>query len=601
VNTKLKTRGINEITDLTAAMSDGVALLQLLEIIGDTNFKINKNPKMRLHKVENMNRALEFIKSRGVNLTNIGAEDIVDGNSKLVLGMIWTIILRFTIAEISEGDLNAKEGLLLWCQRKTHGYNNVNVKDFHYSFQDGLALCALIHRHRPDLIDFDSLDKNNRAHNLQLAFDVAEKHINIPKLLEVEDIADVVKPDERSVMTYVAQYFHAFASANKVEVAGRRVGKFINLVQSVTEMKHGYEERVKLLMKQIEELIESWKNQNTANSYKELREELDNVYAFKRGLKRQWTSDKRDLDTLLGNIQTKLKTYNLKPYNPPEGLTLSDLEKCWLHLVESESSLRRNLVNHIHDIKEGLKKQYATATNAFELELNKISNSLAGLEGDLAGQLQLVKDLMAQLNNNFAHKLANVKIIHDKCIEANIEENEYTIYDYDDLVYDMGLLRENITKKTSFIENQMVAASMTNVTPQQLEEFEATFLLFDKDKSNTLSDSEFKAGLTGLDILVEDAEFDKIFNDVSKGTGSISFEQFVAYMVSVTEDKVTPSQLRAAFKALSNNKAFVTELDLQIGQIKGETLVFVKEHFPVIDNGQFHYNGFLDNVFSDVE
>ena len=50
--------------------------------------------------MENVNKALEFIKHRGVSLTNIGAEDIVDMNSKLILGMIWTIILRFTIADI---------------------------------------------------------------------------------------------------------------------------------------------------------------------------------------------------------------------------------------------------------------------------------------------------------------------------------------------------------------------------------------------------------------------------------------------------------------------------------------------------------------------
>ncbi|CAG8852631.1 45662_t:CDS:2, partial [Gigaspora margarita] len=71
------------------------------EIIGDYSFgRYNKNPKLRIQKVENVNKALEFIKRRGVPLTNIGAEDIVDASLKLILGMIWTIILRFTIADI---------------------------------------------------------------------------------------------------------------------------------------------------------------------------------------------------------------------------------------------------------------------------------------------------------------------------------------------------------------------------------------------------------------------------------------------------------------------------------------------------------------------
>lgn len=87
---------------------------------GDVSLgRYNKNPRMRIQKAENVNKALEFINSRGVKLTNIGPEglsradpivipslsssyltDIIDGNLKLILGMIWTLILRFTIADI---------------------------------------------------------------------------------------------------------------------------------------------------------------------------------------------------------------------------------------------------------------------------------------------------------------------------------------------------------------------------------------------------------------------------------------------------------------------------------------------------------------------
>lgn len=105
--------------------------------------------------------------------------------------------------------------------------------------------CALIHRHRPDLLDFDSLDKSDRHRNTQLAFDVAEEHLNIPKLLDVEDVCDITKPDERSIMTYVAQYFHAFSELGKVDTAGRRVAKFAEVMESVWTMENDYERRVK--------------------------------------------------------------------------------------------------------------------------------------------------------------------------------------------------------------------------------------------------------------------------------------------------------------------------------------------------------------------
>jgi hypothetical protein len=141
----------------------------------------------------------------------VGAEEIVDGNLKMTLGMIWTIILRFAIQDISVEEMSAKEGLLLWCQRKTAPYKNVNVQNFHTSFKDGLAFCALIHRHRPDLLDYSKLTKDDPLKNLNLAFDIAEKHLDIPKMLDAEDMVNTVRPDEKSVMTYVSAYYHAFA------------------------------------------------------------------------------------------------------------------------------------------------------------------------------------------------------------------------------------------------------------------------------------------------------------------------------------------------------------------------------------------------------
>lgn len=81
----------------------------------------------------------------------------------------------------------------------------------HLQLIDHEHSCALIHRHRPDLLDYSALDKTDARTNTQLAFTIASQHLNIPQLLDVSDVCDVDKPDERSVMTYVAQYFHAFS------------------------------------------------------------------------------------------------------------------------------------------------------------------------------------------------------------------------------------------------------------------------------------------------------------------------------------------------------------------------------------------------------
>lgn len=107
---------------------------------------------MRVQKFENVNKGLDFIKRRGVQTTNIGAEDIVDGNRKIILGLIWTLILRFTISDINEEGLSAREGLLLWCQRKTACYDDVDVRDFSTSWNDGLALSVSNHPTRCDML-----------------------------------------------------------------------------------------------------------------------------------------------------------------------------------------------------------------------------------------------------------------------------------------------------------------------------------------------------------------------------------------------------------------------------------------------------------------
>ena len=149
LNTKLESAGYPPMTSLVKDLSDGVRLIQLMVssrtplcaclsplstgnygydspfmyvfvlkyLKGDVSLgRYNRNPRMRVQKAENVNKALEFIHSRGVKLTNIGPEgslfldyfsdsssfhlDIIDGNTKLILGMIWTLILRFTIADI---------------------------------------------------------------------------------------------------------------------------------------------------------------------------------------------------------------------------------------------------------------------------------------------------------------------------------------------------------------------------------------------------------------------------------------------------------------------------------------------------------------------
>ncbi|KAF2715405.1 alpha-actinin-2 [Pleomassaria siparia CBS 279.74] len=579
LNSKLKIREV-EVHDLITDLSDGIALVHLLEILGNESLgRYASRPKLRVQKFENVNKSLDFIKSRGIQMTNIGAEDVVDGNSKIILGLIWTLILRFTISDINEEGLSAKEGLLLWCQRKTACYDEIEVRDFSSSWNDGLAFCALLDIHRPDLIDYDSLDKSDHRGNMQLAFDIASKEIGIPDLLDVEDVCDVAKPDERSLMTYIAYWFHAFSQMERVENAGRRVEKFVQNMQGAWEMQNNFEKRMRELLRQIAEQQKLWEDSKFDGTYVDAKSQSSEFTAYKRKNKRAWVAEKSDLVGLLGNVKTKLSTYRLRPYDPPAELSLEALDVAWAGLMKAERDRSQIINETIRDIKNALRKSFADKANDFALALNTLSTSISGLEGDVEDQLEHTKQLSKSLTPLDAY-LNIIATIDDQCEEANIEENDFTTYTYDELEYELGLVRSSVSKKLAFLENQMVARNMTNLTPIQLEEFESVFRHFDRDLSNSLAELEFSAALASLGLVYDADEMQSKFRETSGGRDFVTFEQFIRFMVDETEDQNTAEQVFDSFKEVADGKPYVTEMDLRHSLVPDEIIEDLLKTMP---------------------
>ena len=557
LNSKISVRQVS-VKDLVKDLSDGIILIHLLEVLSNESLgRYASNPKLRVQRFENVNKSLDFIKTRGIQMTNIGAEDVVDGNRKIILGLIWTLILRFTISDINEEGMTAKEGLLLWCQRKTACYEDVDVRDFSTSWNDGLAFCALLDIHRPDLIDYDSLDKSDHRGNMQLAFDIASKEIGIPDLLDVEDVCDVTRPDERSLMTYIAYWFHAFSQMERVENAGRRVEKFVQSMQGAWEMQSAYERRMRALLQQIAEQQKEWQEASFEGTYADAKEQATQFSQYKKTQKRQWVAEKSELAALLGNIKTKLTTYRLRPYEPPVELRPEALDQQWVGLTRTEHERSRLINETIRDIKNALRRTFADKANDFAMALNTLSLAVSGLEGDVEDQLRHAQRLHANLPPLDAY-LEGIADLDKRCEEANIEENDFTTYTYDELVYELGLVKSSVVKKLAFLENQMVARNMTNLTPIQLEEFESVFRHFDRDGSNTLTELEFSAALASLGLVYDEQEMHDKYLEVcgsaSRRVEGVGFEQFIHFMVSVTEDQNTAEQVFESFKEVADGK-----------------------------------------------
>merc|ERR1712088_40109 len=343
VNSHLRKAG-TQIENIEEDFRNGLKLMLLLEVISGETLPKPDRGKMRFHKIANVNKALDFIASKGVKLVSIGAEEIVDGNVKMTLGMIWTIILRFAIQDISVEEMTAKEGLLLWCQRKTAPYKNVNVQNFHLSWRDGLAFCALIHRHRPDLLDYSKLSKDNPLDNLNLAFDIAEKYLDIPRMLDAEDLVTTERPDTKAVVTCVSSYYHTFSGAQKAEMAANRICKVLKVNQDNERLMEEYERLASDLLEWIRRTLPWLESRQSGNSLVAVQKKLEEYREYRRKHKPPRGEQKAKLETNFNTLQTKLRLSNRPAYMPTEGKLITDIQRAWLGLLTCEKTFEEWLL-----------------------------------------------------------------------------------------------------------------------------------------------------------------------------------------------------------------------------------------------------------------
>ncbi|NXO01505.1 SYNE2 protein, partial [Rhinopomastus cyanomelas] len=228
------------ILDLYTDIQKGHLLLDLLEVLSGQHLPREKgfNTFQCRSNIEN---ALTFLKSRSLKLINIHVTDIIEGKPSIVLGLIWTIIFHFHIEELAgtlactynklsldcssavdsspkasrsanksakikeRWKISATKALLLWAKEQCSLHSSINVTDFKSSWRTGLPFLAIIQTLQPGLVDLEKAKSRSNKENLKEAFIIAEQELNIPRLLEPEDV-DIMNPDEKSIMTYVAQF-----------------------------------------------------------------------------------------------------------------------------------------------------------------------------------------------------------------------------------------------------------------------------------------------------------------------------------------------------------------------------------------------------------
>nr|XP_033814124.1 filamin-C isoform X2 [Geotrypetes seraphini] len=199
--------------DLQRDLSDGLKLISLLEVLSQKKMyrKYHPRPNFRQMKLENVSVALEFLDREHIKLVSIDSKAIVDGNLKLILGLIWTLILHYSISMPmweDEDDEDAKkqtpkQRLLGWIQNKIP---QLPITNFHRDWQDGKALGALVDNCAPGLCpDWEAWDPNQPVENAREAMQQADDWLGVPQVIAPEEIVDP-NVDEHSVMTYLSQF-----------------------------------------------------------------------------------------------------------------------------------------------------------------------------------------------------------------------------------------------------------------------------------------------------------------------------------------------------------------------------------------------------------
>ncbi|XP_034731697.1 filamin-A isoform X1 [Etheostoma cragini] len=200
--------------NLQTDLSDGLRLIGLLEVLSQKKMfrKYNQRPTFRQMQLENVSVALEFLDKESIKLVSIDSKAIVDGNLKLILGLIWTLILHYSISmpmwdeeeETDDGKQKTpKQRLLGWIQNKLP---ELPITNFHRDWQTGRALGALVDSCAPGLCpDWDQWDQTKPVDNAREAMQQADDWLGIPQVITPEEIVDP-NVDEHSVMTYLSQF-----------------------------------------------------------------------------------------------------------------------------------------------------------------------------------------------------------------------------------------------------------------------------------------------------------------------------------------------------------------------------------------------------------
>ncbi|GFN79028.1 filamin-a [Plakobranchus ocellatus] len=195
--------GNRSVEDLAVDLCDGVRLVALVEALQFQKIgKVYQKPTNRIQMLHNVSLALQAVAEDNVRLVNIGNDDIVDGNLKLTLGLLWHLILRYQISSARAAP--PRKLMLSWFRAALP--EELDITNLTSGWRDGCALHALLDHCKPGLSPhWRQLNKTDAVLNIETAMRLAKEKLGIPRVISAEDFASPGL-DELSAMTYLSYF-----------------------------------------------------------------------------------------------------------------------------------------------------------------------------------------------------------------------------------------------------------------------------------------------------------------------------------------------------------------------------------------------------------
>ena len=198
-----------------------------------------------------------------------------------------------------------------------------------------MAFNALLHNQNPDCMNFSKLHQSNHLENLKNAFDVAESRFGVHPLLDPEDV-DVQRPDEKSIMTYIASFYHNFSKLNEGQRGGKKITFIISKIKKIEDQQKQYEIDSKALLEWISQKTELMKNRSYPNTIDGIQQDFREFKSYTTKEKPPKCKEKVNIEASFFEIEMKLKDLRQPPYVPSEGHRLSDIDQAWKALEREE-------------------------------------------------------------------------------------------------------------------------------------------------------------------------------------------------------------------------------------------------------------------------